>query len=260
MTGFHARELDVTTPSVARMYDYLLGGTHNYAVDRVRIDQIMEQVPTLRESARDNRQFLTRAVEFCMQAGIRQFLDLGSGIPTVGNVHQIAHAIDPATRVVYVDNDHEAVVTSKEMLESIETATCIAADVRDPDSILNHPDTLRLIDFTEPVGLLMVAVLHFVRRENDAPGLVRTYADNLRAGSYLAISHAAREGQEQWEHLYNNTSNPVILRSRQEVIEFFVGFDIQQPGVVMAPEWLQPESDRHQPSRFGNWAAVGLKP
>lgn len=259
MTGFHAREMDVTTPSVARMYDYLLGGTHNYTVDRVQVDQIMQQVPTIRQAARDNRRFLTRAVKFCMQAGIRQFLDLGSGIPTVGNVHEVAHAIDPAARVVYVDYEREAVVTAKEILDGIDTATIVGADICDASSVLGNPDTVRLIDFTRPVGLLMVAVLHFVPDENDPHGLVRTYANHLPSGSYLAISHAAREGQEQWEHLYNNTSNPVTLRTQQEVSQFFEGFNIVEPGVVMAPDWPQPEQALDDSTRFGNWAAVGIK-
>lgn len=259
MTGLHGRDLDVTTPSVARMYDYLLGGTHNYSVDRVRIDQIIQQVPSIRQAAIDNRGFLGRAVRFCMDAGIGQFLDLGSGVPTVGNVHEVAHAVDPVARVVYVDYEREAVVTAQEILDDVDTATVIGADIRHTDEVLNHPDTLSLIDFTQPVGLLMVAVLHFIPHVDDAHGLVRTYADRLPAGSHLAISHAAREGQEKWEHLYNNTSNPVTLRTQQEVAAFFDGFDIVEPGVVMTADWPQAEQRDDDSAHFGNWAAVGVK-
>ncbi|MGH8964329.1 MAG: SAM-dependent methyltransferase, partial [Actinomycetes bacterium] len=139
MSDISAREIDTTKPSASRMYDLYLGGTHNYPIDRTFAERIKEVCPFAWDVARDNRRFLRRAVQFAVESGIRQFIDIGSGVPTVGNVHEVAHEIAPETRVVYVDNDAEAVFTAREMLEGSTVATSIAADLRNPDDILNHP-------------------------------------------------------------------------------------------------------------------------
>ncbi|WP_028924150.1 SAM-dependent methyltransferase [Pseudonocardia acaciae] len=269
MSDFYSREIDTTKPSAARLYDYYLGGTHNYPVDRAFAERIRDICPFAWDMARDNRDFLRRAVRFALGNGIRQFIDIGSGVPTVGNVHEAAHQIAPETRVVYVDNDTEAVVTSQDMLRDSTVATAIPGDLRHPDTILDHPRTARLIDFDRPVGLLIVAVFHFVSPRDNPRALLRSYLDRLAPGSYLALSHAAvdeatplaREQYLNLEREYGSTSNPVYVRRRDEFTELFDGLDIVEPGVVYATDWrnVQPV-DPHSPGRPCLYAAVGRKP
>jgi hypothetical protein len=269
MSDFHPREIDTTKPSAARLYDLYLGGTHNYPVDRTFAERIKEICPFAWDMARENRSFLRRAVQFAVGSGIRQFIDIGSGVPTVGNVHEVAREIAPETRVVYVDNDAEAVFTSKSILRNSTVATAIAADLRQPDVILDHPDTARLIDFDKPVGLLIVAVFHFVSPNDGPHALIRSYLDRLAPGSYVALSHAtveeatplARKQYQDLEREYGSTSNPVYLRDRAEFTELFDGLEIVEPGVVYAADWrhVQP-IDPHDPGRPCLYAAVGRKP
>jgi hypothetical protein len=269
MSDFHPREIDTTKPSAARMYDLYLGGTHNYPVDRAFYERAVRICPFIPDLAVHNRRFLRLAVQFAVNSGIRQFIDVGSGVPTVGNVHEVAHEIDPETRVVYADNDSEAVVTAQEILKGSTVATAIPADLRHPDVILDHPDTKRLIDFEQPVGLLMVAVFHFVSPDDDPHTLLRSYLDRLAPGSYVALSHitvddatpVAREQLESLERAYGSTSNPAYLRTRSEFTELFDGLDIVDPGVAYVSDWrnVQP-IDPHDPARPCGYAAVGRKP
>ncbi|HEX4221531.1 MAG TPA: SAM-dependent methyltransferase, partial [Pseudonocardiaceae bacterium] len=177
------------TPSVARVYDWYLGGANNFAVDREFGRQVEEALPSVKALAAANRAFLHRAVRYLADQGIRQFLDLGSGIPTVGNVHEIAQKVDPGTRVVYVDHEPVAYNYAKDLLRDNEFATVIQADIRDPELVLNHDDTRRLLDFSQPVGLLLISVLPFVP-EDPAPLLAR-YRQPLVSGSYQAITHGS---------------------------------------------------------------------
>ena len=180
-------------PSVARLYDFLLGGRHNYAADRELARRVLQAEPNARRLVAANRAFLRRAVRFMLDAGIDQFVDLGSGIPTQENVHEIARRTSPDSRVVYVDHDQDAVAHSRHILSGDPLASAINADLRDPAVVLAHPEVRRLIDFSQPVGVLMVAVLHFVSDDEDPAGVVAAYAGRLAPGSYLVISHATHE-------------------------------------------------------------------
>lgn len=269
MSEFHAREIDVTKASASRVYDLYLGGTHNYSVDRVFVERAKQICPFVPDMARQNRGFLRRAVQHLVNTGIRQFIDIGSGVPTGGNVHEVAHEIDPHARVVYVDIDSEAVVTSQQLLEESPVATAIAGDLRDPAAILGHPETTRLIDFSQPVGLLFVAVFHFVSPDDAPHELLTTYLDRVSSGSCIAMSHItvddatpiAREQLQNLEREYGSTSNPAYLRTRTEFEALFGGLDIVDPGVVYAADWksVQPV-DPHDPARPCFYAAVGYKP
>jgi O-methyltransferase involved in polyketide biosynthesis len=269
LTDFHAREIDVTTASAARLYDYYLGGDHNYSIDRTKADQILEACPFMRDLARDNRRFLRRVIRFCAERGIRQFIDMGSGIPTAPNVHDIAQTVDPGSRVIYVDNDLEAVVTAHEMLDGNESATCIEADLRQPETILENPDTGRLIDFSQPTALLMVALLHFVDPDDEPHTLVRRYLDHLPSGSYFAASHisvddATEQARNQLRAAaqeYGTTSNPATIRTREEFAHFFDGLDLVEPGITFAADWHSDgPADRSSLARPCFYAAVGHKP
>ncbi|MGH3588064.1 MAG: SAM-dependent methyltransferase [Pseudonocardia sp.] len=269
MSDFPGREIDITKPSAARLYDLYLGGTHNYPIDRTFAERIKDTCPFAWDMARDNRFFLRRAVRFAVENGIRQFVDLGSGVPTVGNVHEVAHEIAADTHVVYVDNDSEAVVTSQDMLTESAVATAIAADLRQPEIVLDHPDTARLIDFAEPVGLLIVAVFHFVSPKDEPHALIRSYLDRLAPGSVVALTHAtveeatplARTQYQNLEREYGSTSNPVYLRNRAEFTALLDGLEIVDPGVTYATDWRNAEPvDVHAPGRPCLYAAVGRKP
>ena len=237
-------EVDAARPSIARIYDFYLGGNHNLPVDREAARQVVETMPELPEIMRVNRAFLRRCVRHLVQAGIRNFLDLGSGIPTVGNVHEIAQAFDPASRVVYVDNDPVAVAHSREILNGNDRAMAVNADLRDPAAVLNDPevDRLLLLGLGEPLALLMSAVLHFVPDDDEAAALVATYRDALPSGSYLLVSHASHR-VETGQHVvaaadqYSRTVAPMKLRSLQEVARLLDGFEIVEPGVVYCAQW-----------------------
>jgi SAM-dependent methyltransferase len=234
--------IDIERPSVARMYDYYLGGSHNFAVDRAAAQQMIAAVPEAPLMAQANRAFLRRAVRFLIDSGIRQFLDIGSGIPTVGNVHEIAHQSAPEARVVYVDIDPVAVAHSREILAGNDFATAIQEDLRRPQEILDHPEVRKLIDFTQPVAVMIVAVLHFVPKSDDPAGVIATIRDALAPGSYLTLSQASDEGRpraerDDAEEIYRRTDNPLAVRTRAELAQFFDGFTLLEPGVVWVPQW-----------------------
>jgi hypothetical protein len=259
--------VDPDRANVARVYDYLLGGTHNFAVDRDVARTMTSIAPTARDAARAGRAFLGRAVRFLADAGIRQFLDIGSGVPTQGNVHEVARAVAPESRVVYVDTDLVAIAHSKAILAGDDKATIIKADLREPEVILGHPEARRLIDFEQPVGLLMVAVLHFVRNEENPGDLVRRLARPLVSGSYLAISHGTSDDQpasaaEAIRRLYTQATAPLLHRGHAEIRAFFDGFDLIEPGLVFTPRWRPdgPAPFIDQPERSWAYGGVGRKP
>jgi hypothetical protein len=267
--AFRAREISITKPSAARLYDWYLGGSHNYAIDKAFGARIVEIFPLVRDFARHNREFLGRAVRFCAEQGIRQFLDIGSGVPTVGNVHEVAHAIDPSIRVVYVDNDMEAVISSEQLLKGVDTATVIAGDLFQPNSILTHPETTRLINPDEPLALLIVGVLHFVLDDRRPHELLRFYRDWLPSGSYFVASHGTvdeaspvvRAQLEGVRDAYADTANPSTIRTKAEFTRFFDGLDLVEPGVAFAVDWRSPTPvDLADPARPTWYAAVGRKP
>ncbi len=232
--------IDITVPNAARMYDYFLDGSPNFAVDRAMADKVQQAFPSVRDGCRVNRTFLRRAVLFMVDSGIRQFLDIGSGIPTVGNVHEIVQRADPECRIVDVDKDPVAVAHSKLLLEGNDRAAVIRANLRDVEYILDHPEITRLLDFEQPIGLLMVSVLPFVPDSWDPVGIVARYRERLVPGSYLAISHAASgkfPGYDETLQLYRSTPDPIYVRSRAEVLRFFAGFELVEPGLVGCGFW-----------------------
>jgi trans-aconitate methyltransferase len=256
----------------ARIYDYYLGGVHHFPADRDAAEQVAAVYPFVPATARANRAFLRRAVGTLVDLGIRQFLDIGSGIPTSGNVHEIAQARVPDARVVYVDIDPVAVAESLELLEGNRFAAVIRADLREPRAILAHPAVRRLLDFTAPIGLLLAAVLHFVPEDDEAYGAVEYLVHALPSGSYLAVSHVASESflpvteaSPPQEDVYRSrTATPGTVRTRADVARFFTGLELIEPGLVWADEW-RPDPDHEVPetmARYGGgiWAAVGRKP
>ena len=234
-------EIDTERPSAARMYDYYLDGAHNFAADRTLARQVLEQNPGTRQTVRANRAFLGRAVRFLLDAGVRQFLDVGSGIPTAGNVHEIAQSADPLSRVVYVDNDPVAVAHSEAILAGNDHAAVVNADLRAPQSVLGSPQVARLLDLNQPVGLLMIAVLHFIPDEDDPAAVISHFRDALAAGSHVAVTTVTDENwKEEYGRagdLYRRTRTPVVPRNRHQVRALLTGWEVVEPGIVWVPEW-----------------------
>jgi S-adenosyl methyltransferase len=265
-------KINTGVPNPARIYDYFLGGKDNFPADRDVAEQIVAIAPVARDVVEDNRAFLRRAVRHLAgEAGIRQFIDLGSGLPTQGNVHEIAQAVAPDARVVYVDNDAMVVTHSRALLAGDNTVA-IEADLRQPDSVLGHPEVRELVDFTQPVALLLVAILHFLPDDQDPFGIVARFRDALPAGSHLVVSHGTRdipvrpdmspeemaEMGEKVERLYQLTTASLVTRTRAQVERFFDGFDLLDPGVIEIQLWRPDEQDSLLPGGF--YGGVGRKP
>jgi hypothetical protein len=225
--------VDLSRPSPARIYDYMLGGWRNYPVDRDAAAKLRDVVPEFEEIAWANRGFHQRAARWIAEQGVGQFLDIGCGMPTVGNTHEVVREILPTARVVYVDMD-PTVAEFGYALDGDDDATLIRADLRDPDALLAHPELVRLIDFSQPTGLIMTGVMHFVADGSDPWGLVHQYLDPLAAGSYLALSHATADGVppfavERWEDVYADAPVQLHLRDRASVRRFFAGLRLEPP-------------------------------
>jgi S-adenosyl methyltransferase len=236
--------IDASVATAARMYDYWLGGHDNFAADRIAALKVSQTLPEAAALARANRAFLGRAVRYlAAEAGIRQFLDLGTGLPTGGNVHQVAQAIAPDARVLYVDSD-PMVLAHARALKTGDGTAVLHADLRDADAILGHPDTRRLIDFSEPLAVLFVAVLHFVP-DPDAHEAVARYTSIAVPGSYLVISHGTTDPDpgtaEAGTEIYARTANPSTGRSRDDILKFFDGLDPLDPGLVPVQQWRPDE-------------------
>jgi hypothetical protein len=260
-------DVDLSRPSVARVYDYFLGGSHHFAVDRALAEQLLSLVPDVRTVMHANRAFLRRAVRYACDSGITQFLDLGSGIPTVGNVHEVAQQMNPETRVVYVDHDPVAVAHSRAMLEGVPNAAIVHADVREPAEILAAPPVRDLIDFDRPVALMLVAVLHFIDNDEAVYEAVARMRDALAPGSLLAISHGTEEGRQdsaaqQAKELYQRQANQGTPRPHARILPFFGDFTLVEPGLVYLPLWRPdaPSDVDDNPARFMAYAGVGRKP
>ena len=255
--------VDLERPNAARVYDYLLGGACNFEHDRQFAEKLLATIPEARGVARLNRAFLRRAVRYCLENGIRQFLDLGSGIPTVGNVHEIAQREVPNCRVVYVDAEAVAVAHSELILEGNQYAGAVQANLLDVDQVLGAEPVRRLLDFDQPIAVLMAAVLHFVPDSANPAAAVARYVDVMAPGSFLVLSHAAKvdlpRSQDGWK-MYENTSTPGGGRSREEVAALMAGTELVEPGVAWLSEW-RPESldDVGDPSKSFGFAAVGRK-
>jgi S-adenosyl methyltransferase len=264
--GFAASQVDTSKPHPARMYDAYLGGRDNYAADREAVRQILRDFPEVRAIARANRAFMQRAVRFLAgEAGIRQFIDIGTGIPSAGNVHEVAGQAAPGTRVVYVDNDPIVHVHANALLTGSGSTSIVLADLRDPEGILGDPKLRGLIDFTEPVALLLVAILHFIEAEDPA-GIVATLREALPPGSYLVLSHGTADFHPpgvagQAAVGYEHATAPLVLRGFEQVSAFFDGFDLVEPGLVQAPLW-RPDGRPPRPrdlAKLGIYAGVGRK-
>jgi hypothetical protein len=250
------KDVNVDLPSAARVYDYLLGGAHNFAADRAVGERVLQVLPDGRQVAISNRSFLRRAVRYLVEQGITQFLDLGSGIPTSGNVHEIA----PSARVLYVDHDEVAVAHSDLLLAGNPNATMLAADLTTPSVVLDAPITREFLDFSRPIGLLMVAVLHFVPDASDPAAIVAAYRDALPAGSYVALSHLTADHQPEAMagvvEAMRNSRDPMYFRAYDDVVPMFSGLSLVSPGLVSAPSW-RPDAGLRDPGPDGVYAGLG---
>ncbi|HKR51512.1 MAG TPA: SAM-dependent methyltransferase [Pseudonocardiaceae bacterium] len=255
-------DVDLDRPSIARVYDYFLGGSHNFAVDRQVAQRTIELWPELPLIMQINRAFLRRSVRYLIKQGITQFLDIGSGIPTEGNVHEVAQVASPEARVVYVDIDPVAVQHSRDILTGNQHADVVQADMRDVAAILGDPRTKKLIDPTQPLGVLMLFILHFFPDEQDPAGIIAQYRSIMTPGSHLVVSHAGYGGppdetKPALEH-YRRTTAELTMRTPLEVEALLDGFDLVEPGAVAMPRWRpdSPVDVGDHPERFG-YAAVG---
>jgi hypothetical protein len=239
--------IDITKPSVARVYDFMLGGKDNFAVDRKVGEMALQVAPDAPEAARASRAFLRRAVRYlAAEGGIRQFLDIGSGLPTRGNVHEVAQSVDPAARVVYVDNDPMVLAHGNALLATRGHSSIIQADMRDPDAVFGNPVVREFLDLREPVGLLMFSILHHLADNEDPAGLAARYRDRLVSGSHIAISHFHNPGAahpdvaeqaKTAEKIFNETMGTGRWRTREEILAYFGDFELLEPGLVPLAEW-----------------------
>lgn len=257
-------EVDIHRPSVARVYDYYLGGSHNFAADREFAEKVLSVLPDMPRIAQQNRAFLRRAVRHLCAEGVGQFLDLGSGIPTAGNVHDVALECDPGARIVYVDNDPVAVAHSRRLLDGHERVGVLAADLLDADAVLDAAVRSGL-DPSRPVGLLLVSVLHFVGDEAAPAELIARYTAAVAPGSRLVLSHASSEAQPgagDAQDVYNRARSPqaMRMRSEQEIAALFGGLPLVDPGLVRIPLW-RPDAPEDVPERiedYPGFAGVGV--
>ncbi|MFF3014497.1 SAM-dependent methyltransferase [Streptomyces sp. NPDC057939] len=265
--------IDISVPSVSRIYDYYLGGSHNFEVDRQAARRAMEFMPGLPKVMQANRAFMRRAVRHAVAEGVTQFLDIGSGIPTFGNVHEVAHAASTEASVVYVDHDPVAVAHSRAVLDGDERTGVVAADLRKPQEILAAPEVGRLLDLNRPVALLLVAVLHFIEDADEPYAAVAELRDALAPGSLLVLTHASYEGIPLTQevaggvvNVYRDIRNPLVMRTREQVGGFFDGFDLLEPGLVSMPDWrpdrteaLAEGDESEDPYAFSGFGGVGRK-
>jgi len=261
--------IDTSRPHPARMYDYYIGGKNHFAADRALADRALASWPAGRIGLRENRRFLGRTVRYlAAEAGVRQFLDIGSGLPTTKNVHEIAQAVDPSSRVVYVDNDSMVLAHARALLASApEGRTAyIQADLRSPLDILRSPVTQSVLDFTKPVALMLVAVLHFLRDEDKPETVISTLLDALPSGSYLAASHVTMEhdpvGVGGGQRAYLEAGLSMHVRDADEFAPLaFSGVELVPPGVVLVSEW-RPDSNapRPTPAEVSIYGGVARKP
>lgn len=261
-------EIDTRTASVARVYDYMLGGTDNYEVDRRGADMTEDLMPGSYAMTRNNRRYLERVVHYlAAEYGIRQFIDNGSGLPTQNNVHQVAQQVDPGSRVVYVDIDPVVLAHGrvKSLLAENDTTAFIEADACDVGRILSHPDTGRLIDFGQPVAALYVSFLHCIPDTRDPSGIIRQMIDRLAPGSYLAISHVTSDDPLVRERvtrfgLEATGGNWGRVRSREEVAGFFDGLELVPPGLVKVTEWHPDGREEPDSPEYFEYGGVARKP
>jgi hypothetical protein len=260
-----APSFDTSVAHVARVYNYWLGGKDNFAADRAAAEQAMAAYPDIVLSARANRAFLRRAVQFLAgEAGIRQFLDVGTGIPSANNTHEVAQAVAPGSRIVYVDNDPVVLAHARALLTSSPAGATnyIDADLRNADQIL--AGAAQTLDFSQPVAIMLMAILQHLSEDDDPCAVVGRLLDAMPAGSYLALSHPARDIEAEKmaamaERLNQMMAEKVTFRAEPEVALFFTGLDLAEPGMVNAPHW-RPASPEEAASPAALWSGVARKP
>lgn len=267
-SGFGTAGIDPTVPNVARIYDYMLGGKDHFVADREAADRLLTAIPHFAGVVRDNRSFIGRAVRFLAgEAGIRQFIDLGAGLPTQSCVHQMAQAIAPDALVVYVDNDPVVCAHGRALLRPGHGISVVLGDLRRPAEILRHPEVTSLLDFSQPVAVLCAAVLHFVPDEEKPHEIVAAYRDHLAPGSYLVITHGPSATPEEdpsgyvesVTDVYRHASANMHVRSLPEIERFFNGFELVDPGVAWMTEW-RPDPGTLPEAGPSLRAGVGRKP
>lgn len=256
--------VDITTPNVARLYDFMVGGKDHYAADRAAAEVFMGLEPNAQASARAHRAFLGRVVRCLVpEAGIRQFIDIGSGLPTAENTHEIAQRIDPAARVLYVDNDPAVIAHSNALIGETDVTRVIAGDIRQPAAILNDPQVRDFIDFSQPVGLLLFAILHHVADSEDPAGIARTLRDAVVPGSHLALSHFCNPGAinpkesetaVESERAFMESFGTGRWRTPEEIAAYFGDFRLLEPGLVAFPLWRPATPwEGEMPGYFYRW-------
>ena len=259
-----SREVDTSVPHIARIYDFWLGGKDNFEVDRAAGKRAAEANPALYEGVRGNRAFLARSVRYLAgEAGVTQFLDLGTGIPAANNTHEVAHAVAPGSHVVYVDNDPIVLAHARALLTGVDGETAyLDADIRDIGKVLEA--AARTLDFSRPVGVMMIAVLHCLTDEDDPWGVVREVMRAVPPGSYLALTHPGNDFHPEAADAMLAKLNPMMpqkitFRSREQVLRFFDGLELVEPGLIRAPEW-RPDSPDDTANPAEMWAGVARKP
>ena len=260
--------VDTGRPTPARIYDYMLQGNNHFQADRFAAEQILKAAPEIRDAAWSNRGFHQRAAKFIGQQGVRQFVDIGSGLPTVGNTHEVVQKVVPGAHVVYVDNDPMVELHSRALLDSGGTISVICADLREPDTIIDHPELRRLIDFGEPVGLLMTGVMMFVSDPSDPWALVSRYMDALAPGSYLSLSHLTDDykppvAAEGFRAVFDTATEHMYFRSKAKVERFFAGLELvapfegAEPGITFTGLWGADDVDLAD-SEGSRWLYCGV--
>jgi hypothetical protein len=257
-------EIDFTVPSPARMYDYYLGGKDHFPADREAAEKALSLVPSGRDLARANRDFLVRVVTYLADQGIDQFIDVGTGLPTSPNVHEAARSVIPDAKVIYVDNDPLVMAHARAMLADSGGVIAVAGDARHPLDFIGHGAIRELIDFSRPVGVLFVAVLHFITDDEKPHGAVAWVRDRIAPGSYLAVSHITSDGTDPAamaaiQDAYKEASAPAVFRDTPGIARFLDGFDLVQPGLAEVSRWRNP-APAPAPAAVRFFAAIGRKP
>ena len=254
-------EINPEVPSIARVYDYFLGGKDNFPADRAAAAAVEKVFPQGKQLGRESRMLLCRATRELVRAGVRQFLDIGSGLPTAGNVHEIAHEIDPEVRVVYIDNDPVVLAHGRALLADEVTTTVVQADLRHPDGIFDNPEVRALLDFDQPVAVFLASILHHFDDSDDPWALSRKIRDRISSGSYMLITHFYDSGdpvcREVEQALLEGGLGSGWFRTKEQIERFFEGMDVLEPGVVAANEW-RPDAETPTDSTTHHLLAGGL--
>ncbi len=255
--------VNIRIPNMARMYNYGLGGKDNFAADREAVQSLFKLAPENAYVPKANRQFLGKAVRFAAEQGIRQFIDLGAGLPSQGSTHEVARLVQPDAHVVYVDSDPVVLAHARALLAGNDSGLAvIGEDIRNPTLILEHPETRRLIDFSQPAAVLFVAVVHGIPDADDPAGIIADFVRRLAPGSYVILSHLTRTGHPadivaQKEEIFAKSATPMAYRSRDEILRYFDGLDLVEPGLATVTRWREESPDADLDAA-GTWTLAGV--